>query len=75
MFSSTPAAGAEWVAAATARETAARRFYVRVDTSALAPKVGLVEMYVMRRLFGSTPWINIGHTAIAGRSTIHVMPL
>lgn len=75
MFSSTPAAGAEWVAAATARAAAAGRFYVRVDTSALAPEVGLVEMYVMRRLFGSTPWINIGHTAIAGRSTIHVMPL
>ena len=74
-FSSTPAAGAEWVAADTARTAADRRYYVKVETSALAPEVGLVEMYVMPLLLRSMPRISIGHTAIAGRSTIHAMPL
>lgn len=75
MFSSTPAAGAEWVAAETARASANRRFYVKVETSALAPEVGLVEAYVMPLLLGATPGASIGHTAVAGRSTIHAMPL
>lgn len=74
-FSSTPAAGADWVAADTARSAASRHFYVKVETSALAPEVGLVEAYVMPLLVRTMPRMNIGHTAIAGRSTIHAMPL
>lgn len=75
MFSNTPAAGAEWVAADTARSAAQGRFYVKVDTSALSAEVGLVEAYVMPLLSRSISGVNIGHTAIAGRSTIHAMPL
>lgn len=74
-FSNTPAAGAQWVPADTARSAAGGRFYVKVETSALAPAIGLVEVYVMPLLLRSMPRIAIGHTAVAGRSTIHAMPL
>jgi len=74
-FSNTPADGAEWVDAGTARASAARRFYARVDTRALDDDVGLVEAYIMPLFWNAAPRSGIGHTAIAGRATIHVMPL
>lgn len=74
-FSNTPAAGAQWVAADTARGSADRRYYVKVDTRDLAPEVGSVGAYMMPLVSSAMPEASIGHTAIAGRATIHVMPL
>ena len=74
-FSNSPAAGAEWVSADAARASAARRFYAKVDTSALADEVGSVRAYILPLFWSMMPRASIGHTAIAGRSTIHVIPL
>lgn len=74
-FSNSPASGAEWVSADTARASAARRFYAKVDTRALADQVGSVRAYILPLFWNVMPRASIGHTAIAGRSTIHAMPL
>ena len=74
-FSNSPARGAEWVSADAARASAGRRFYAQVDTRALADDVGIVGAYILPLFRDMTPEMTISHTAIAGRSTIHVMPL
>lgn len=74
-FSTTPAAGAEWVDAASARAAPANRYYVKVDTRALDQDPGLVESLFMHVLPQAQADARIGERAVAGRSTIHVLPL
>jgi len=74
-FSNSPAGGAEWVSADTARASAARRFYAKVDTRGLDDDVGIVGAYILPLFWDLMPRISISHSAVAGRSTIHAMPL
>lgn len=74
-FSNTPAAGAEWIDAASARTSPANRYYVQVDTRALGQDLGLVESLFIAVLPRAQAGARIGERAVAGRSTIHVLPL
>lgn len=74
-FSNTPAAGAEWVDAATARAAPTARYYVKVDTRALGQDLGLVESLFIRVLPQAQASASLGERAVAGRSTIHVLPM
>lgn len=75
-FSSTPY-GDTWLDAATAAQpvNAPNMFYVKVDTSQLASRHGNVELTLLRVLPSISAAVHISGTAIAGRSSINVMPL
>ena len=74
-FSNTPASGAEWVDGATARGAPADRYYVKVDTRALGQDLGLVETLFIQVLPQAQASASMAERAIAGRSTIQVLPL
>lgn len=74
-FSNSPARDADWVSAATARGSPAGRFYVKVDTSALAPTVGQVKTFFLVLLGSANATGTVSERAVAGRATINVLPL
>jgi hypothetical protein len=75
-FSSSPD-GPDWLEAGAANTDvkAANLFYARVDTSRLDAKHGRVTTIFMRILSEANAQVIVGSTAVAGRSTINVMPL
>lgn len=74
-FSASPAAGASWVAADTARTQPADKYYVKVDTSALAQNIGVVDTIFIRILSSAHATVPLVERAVAGRASIDVMPL
>ena len=74
-FSNSPDRNGEWVGAQTARATPARRFYVRVDTSGLEQEIGEVNTIFMRIFSDAHATVPISDQAIAGRTSVNVLPL
>lgn len=72
-FSASPSGG--WVDAATARGAPAGLSYVRAETGGLGAAMGTIELFFMRVLSKSLASIDIAETAVAGYSTIDVLPL
>jgi hypothetical protein len=64
-----------WMDAATAKASASKIFFARVDTSALAAKHGRVENFLMPILSSALAESNVAGTAVAGRDSINVLPL
>lgn len=73
-FSTSPDRNGSWVDAGTAAATAARIFYVKVDTTQLA-SVNDVDLIFMPALSSSLSTSSITADAIAGRVEINVSPL
>lgn len=64
-----------WVDAATAKANPSHMFFARVDTSALDARHGKVENFFMPILSSSLAESNVPASAVAGRSSLHVLPL
>lgn len=64
-----------WVDAATAKASASRTFFARVDTSALDHKHGKVQNYFIPVLSPALAQTNVGASAVAGRDSLNVLPL
>lgn len=74
-FSDSPAASAVWLSAEEAKATPGNRFFVKVDTSLLAARLGAVGMIFAPFLTGSDSDIALSDMAIAGRSELNVLPM
>lgn len=72
-FSTTPNTDAEWMAAGAAAARPGPVFFVKVDTNALGKEVGTVKALIMP-LLGAQQSVELRDTAVAGRSTINVVP-
>lgn len=72
-FSASPNSG--WVDASTARSAPNGLTYARAVTGNLDAAMGHVELFFMRVLSGSFSAMDVSLTAVAGRSTIDVVPL
>ena len=66
---------AGWVDGATAKANAAKTFFARVDTSALAPNHGEVDDYLITILSSAFATTNVTAAAVAGRDSLNVLPL
>lgn len=74
-FSSSPNAGARWGGADAARAAPAAQFFVRVDTRLLDRDAWTVAAFVMPLLSPALDSMRAGASAVAGRSTVNVVPL
>lgn len=74
-FGDRPGPDAQWADADTSRGSPTNRFYVKVDTRALNDGVGLVETLFMKAFSDALASVSLGDVAIAGRSTVNVLPL
>lgn len=73
-FSSAPS-GSEWFNAGAAKGQAQRMFYVEVDTSRLDERLGRVDLVLLPVLPSASASAQTASRAVAGRSSINVMPL
>jgi hypothetical protein len=64
-----------WLDASEAVASPDGVLYVQVDTTALDPAYGSVNMLFMPVLSSSLTSVNVGHTAVAGRGRMNVTPL
>jgi len=64
-----------WVDAQSARSAPLRKYFVRIDTAALADDSGILTPVFLRVMSSSFAAINVSDVAIAGRTSIKVMPL
>lgn len=67
--------GSEWVDAGGAKGQAATMFFVEVDTRRLGESIGQVDLVLFPVPSPSTKSADIAGRAVAGRSTVNVMPL
>ncbi|USX29527.1 pilus assembly protein TadG-related protein [Oxalobacteraceae bacterium OTU3CINTB1] len=72
-FSASPNGG--WVDADTARAAPNGLIYARAATADLAGAMGRIELFFLRLLSASLASMDVAVTAVAGRSTIGVVPL
>jgi Flp pilus assembly protein TadG len=72
---SSASSGSTWVSAADAKAQPDAMFYVEVDTSRLNEAHGHVGLLLLPVLPSASTAAQTGSRAIAGRSTINVMPL
>jgi Flp pilus assembly protein TadG len=72
-FSASPGGG--WIDAAAAKDAPAGVLYVRADTSKLGAAVGTLNLVFMRVVSAALDSVSVAAKAVAGRSTIDVMPL
>lgn len=73
-FSSAPS-GSEWMNAGGAKGQAGTMFYVEVDTARLDERIGRVNLVLLPVLPSVGSSAQTASRAVAGRSTINVMPL
>lgn len=66
---------AGWGDAATAKASATKVFFARVDTSVLDAAHGNVENYLIRVLSSALASNSVAATAVAGRDSVNVLPL
>ncbi|WP_306392512.1 pilus assembly protein TadG-related protein [Telluria beijingensis] len=67
--------GATWVDAASARRAPARKYFVRVDTAALSETASVFEPVLLQVLSTSFAAIDVSDSAIAGRTSVPVLPM
>lgn len=71
----TSASSATWMDAGAASASPEAVMFAKADTSLLDPDIGLIDTIFMRILGSDLATAGTGATAIAGRSTINVLPL
>lgn len=64
-----------WMDGATAKASASKTFFARVDTSALDPAHGQVNNYFMPVLSAALATTTVSATAVAGHDSLNVLPL
>lgn len=64
-----------WVDGATAKASASKTFFARVDTSALDLTHGEVDNYFIAVLSPALATTNVAASAVAGRDSLNVLPL
>jgi hypothetical protein len=64
-----------WVDAGEAADSPDELIYVKVDTNALDPAYGQVDMLFMPVLSATLTSVSVGHAAVAGKSRLNVTPL
>lgn len=68
-------ADGEWVAAATAKASAAEYFFVQVDTGKLEAPASVMDMVIMRVFGPALAHARVAVQARAGRASINVAPI
>lgn len=75
-FGAAPDGGAgSWQAAEQAKNNASKTFFARVDTSALDPRHGKIQNYLIRVLSPALSETHVSASSVAGRDTLNVLPL
>ncbi len=78
-FSTSPARSGTWTAASSASGAAAAQvaglYFARVDTDGLSPAVSTVETFFIRILASGLSEMRLSDSAIAGRTTLSMVPL
>ncbi len=75
-FSATSARNGSWIASPTASGAAvASLYFARVDSDGLAPEISTVETLFIRVLGNSLSEVRISDSAIAGRTTLNIVPV
>lgn len=74
-FGMAPDGGGGWQAAAQAKNNAAKTFFARVDTSALDPRHGKIQNFLMRVLSPALAETQVSASSVAGRDSLNVLPL
>ena len=64
-----------WQAAAQAKNNATKTFFARVDTSALDPRHGKIQNFLMRVLSPALSETHVSASSVAGRDSMNVLPL
>jgi len=64
-----------WMDAATAKATASKIFFAKVDTSALDAKHGDMQNFFIPILSPALAKTNVGASAVAGRDSLNALPL
>jgi Flp pilus assembly protein TadG len=64
-----------WLDAGTAKASASKTFFARVDTAALDPRHGKVQNFLMPVLSSTFATTYIAASAVAGRDSLNVLPL
>ena len=73
-FSAAPS-GREWLPSGAAKNQAQTMFYVEVDTSRLGAQHGRVNTFLLQLLPSASASTQTSSRAVAGRSSINVMPM
>lgn len=73
-FGTTPSRSGTWVSSAGAAQ-AAELFFARVDTAGLDPALGEVRTFFIRVLDSNLATVRLSDSAIAGRTSVKVMPI
>ena len=73
-FSSAPS-GRDWLPEGAAKNQAQTMFYVEVNTSRLSAEHGSVNTFLLQLLPSASATARTSSRAVAGRSTINVMPM
>lgn len=68
-------ASGPWMDSATASSAAQGVAYVKVDARQLDPQLTRMPTILMRALSAAFEWVSVGGVAVAGPSSIHVLPL
>lgn len=78
-FSISPARNGTWIASSSASGAAAAQvaslYFARVDTNGLAPEISTVETSFIKVLSNSLREVRISDSAIAGRTTLNIVPI
>lgn len=78
-FSASSARNGTWTASSSASGATAAQvaslYFARVDTDGLAPEISTVETFFIRVLANSLREVRISDSAIAGRTTLKVVPI
>jgi hypothetical protein len=64
-----------WMDGATAKASASKTFFARIDTSALDPGYGQVDNYFIPILSSALATTAVSASAVAGRDSLNVLPL
>lgn len=64
-----------WVDASGAKSAPLRKYFVRVDTAAFGDESSILEPVLLRVMSQSFESLNLAEVAVAGRTSINVMPL
>lgn len=74
-FGAAPSRSAEWVGFDTAKGAPAAMYYAKVDTRGLDQAIGHVQTFFLRILSNTDETVHVYDSAVAGRSTINIVPL
>lgn len=78
-FGASPARDGTWTAASSVSSTNAAQvanlYFARVDTDGLVPEISTVETFFIRVLGNSLSEVRVSESAIAGRTSLKIVPI